>query len=70
MCNDCGKPRSYMSHGRCRASARMVEVVPATEAEHFRALLTEFSEHRADSTLGWLDDWSRRVDALMEASHA
>lgn len=36
------------------------------ERDEARHLLIEFTEHRAESSIAWMDEWSRRVEKLVE----
>jgi hypothetical protein len=40
------------------------------ERDRFRALLQEFADHRADSSLAWFDDWTRRVHKEVDGEAA
>ena len=37
-----------------------------TERDRYRELLIEFESHRADSSLVWFDEWSRRVSLALD----
>jgi hypothetical protein len=40
------------------------------DRDRYRALLEEFDSHRADSSVEWIDDWSRRVSAALRERQA
>lgn len=52
--------------GALRSAREGREMVRAT-GETYRALLVEFESHRIDSSLDWMNDWTRRVEKALHA---